>query len=194
MSAVRAKLPDFVADPRSIRASAVNDDSNSGTRHGSDCSAGSKALKLSLPIAWIICGLVQDTKAMPPSSGTPTQPSSGFDMMRDLGWVLLKKPEQAIDLVETLVRIRFGEAEVEAERPYVAEDLGDAWKVTGTRFGSDAIPFFPSRCIVVVRKASGEILDFTHEMRGPDGNALRAPPHDGSTGEDGETENEANPG
>ncbi len=131
---------------------------------------------------------------MPPTSGPPTQPSDGYAAIRDLGLVLLSKPEQAIDLVETLVRIRFGEAEVEAERPFVAEDVGDAWKVVGTRFGEHAIPFFPSRCIVVVRKASGEVLDFSHEAQGPDGDVLQAPPPDGSTGDDRRTAKEANPG
>ena len=88
--------------------------------------------------------------------------------MLGVGFLLLRTPEQAIELVETLVRIRFGQTEVDDERPYVAEDLGYAWKVSGTNLGHDAISFFPARSVVVVRKTTGELLDFHHETRLPD--------------------------
>ena len=93
--------------------------------------------------------------------------------LQSLHGVLLDTPEKAVRFGEAVVAARYGQAEVDEERPFVAEDVGDAWKVTGTHPGSHATPVIAVMSIVTLRKTSGEIIDFTHQMPFPGGEAAR---------------------
>ena len=110
---------------------------------------------------------------MPNASDAAPTPGGQWQVFREFHGVLLNTPKKAVDFGEAVVRAFYGQAEVDEERPFAAEDLGDAWRVTGSRFGTHAIGFFPSKSTVVLRKATAEILDFTNEMFVPDGPTRR---------------------
>ena len=74
--------------------------------------------------------------------------------------LLLDTPEKAAEFGQAVVRAAYGDAQVEEERPFVAEDLGDNWKVKGTRQGSSAIPFFAVSSTVILAKKTGAIIDY----------------------------------
>ena len=85
---------------------------------------------------------------------------SQWDVFRMMNGVLLNTPEKAVEFTETVVRVQFGQVEVEAERPFVAVDKGDTWEVRGTRESPYLTPALSASCIVTLRKSVGEIVDF----------------------------------
>ena len=81
--------------------------------------------------------------------------------------LLLDTPEKAITFGEAVVCAAYGYAQAEAERPFIAADHGDSWKVQGTRRGSHAIPLFAVSSTVILAKKTGAILDYRLSMPGP---------------------------
>ena len=76
------------------------------------------------------------------------------------GGSLLDTPEKAVDFTEAVVRARYGQAEVEEERPFVVRDHGETWEVRGTNGGSHLIGVVPAISAVTVRKNTGEIINY----------------------------------
>ena len=102
-----------------------------------------------------------------------TLPGKHWQVWLKLGGVLLDTPEKAADFAEAVIRARYGQAEVDEERPFVVDDLGDAWRVKGTNLGSHAMPLVPVYSVVTLRKDNGEIIDYMHKMPYPIDEAAR---------------------
>ena len=94
------------------------------------------------------------------ASPIPSNVESQWQLWLRLHVLLLDTPEKAIDFAEAVVRARFGQKEVEIERPFVAVDRGDAWEVTGTNGSFGPIGILPAVSAVTLRKSTGEILDY----------------------------------
>ena len=82
--------------------------------------------------------------------------------------VLLDTQAKAVDLAETVIRARYGQTEVDEERPFTAIDTGDAWQVKGTHGGSQAFPVLLWVSVVTLHKKSGAVLNFWHQMSDAD--------------------------
>ena len=80
------------------------------------------------------------------------------------GGTLLDTPEKAVDFAETVVRVRYGQAEVDEERPFLAVDAGDRWQVKGSNGGTHALPVMRWVSVVILHKATGNIIDLWHQM------------------------------
>ena len=87
------------------------------------------------------------------------------------GHVLLNTPAKAIDFAEAVVRAAYGPDQAIEERPFVAEDLGTAWRVRGEGMGSHALPFFSVFSTVTLEKTTGAVLDYTLSKPPPPGTA-----------------------
>ncbi|HEY4251549.1 MAG TPA: NTF2 fold immunity protein [Roseomonas sp.] len=73
---------------------------------------------------------------------------------------LLGTPERAVELAEVILRLAYGPEQLEEERPLVAEDLGEQWRVCGTRMGTHAMPYFPVSSIITMSKKTGAIVNY----------------------------------
>ncbi|MBR0666319.1 hypothetical protein GXW71_18300 [Roseomonas hellenica] len=90
--------------------------------------------------------------------------ASQWEAWMGTNFQLLDTPEKAIDFAETVVRVAYGPEQVAQERPFVAEDLGDKWRVHGENRGLHALPFFAVSSIVTLVKKTGVIVDFQLSM------------------------------
>ena len=90
-------------------------------------------------------------------------PDGQWNVFQRSHGVLVREPESVIEFAEAVVRAMYGPEQVADERPFVAEDLGAAWRVSGSRYGMHSIPFIPSRTVVVLDKATARIIDVTNE-------------------------------
>lgn len=107
------------------------------------------------------------------SSAQPSPRVNHWKLWLDFeGGVLLNSPEKAIDFSEAIIRARYGQNEIDEERPFVAIDCGDTWQVRGTNGGSHILPYLSWISIVVVEKKSGTIVDFWHQMSDADQHRL----------------------
>lgn len=82
--------------------------------------------------------------------------------------LLLDTSEKAATFAEAVVRAAYGPDQAEEERPFSAEDIGDEWRVQGTRPGSHAMPFFLVSSTVILAKKTGAIVDYRLSMPGLD--------------------------
>ena len=105
----------------------------------------------------ILLGALFTMAASPSDTGGASQ----WQAWMASGHVLLDTPEKAVDLAEAVVRVAYGADQVMEERPFVAEDLGEAWCVHGEGLGSHALPFFAVFSTVTLAKKTGAVLDYT---------------------------------
>ncbi len=106
------------------------------------------------------------------ASPIPDDNRNVWQIWLSLNGVLLNSSEKAVDFAEAVVRARFGQKEVEVERPFVAHDRGDAWEVVGTNGSFEPVGVLPAVSAVWLRKNSGEILDFRLQSSEDDTRAL----------------------
>ena len=112
-----------------------------------------KAVTLSI----VLLGAPLAMAASPPNPGGASQ----WQTWLATGHTLLDTPEKAVDFAEAVVRAAYGPEQTTQERPFVADDLGDAWRVHGEGQGSHALPFFAVSSTVTLSKRTGAILDYT---------------------------------
>lgn len=108
-------------------------------------------------IVLVLLGAPLVMAASPPNAGGASQ----WQTWLATGHTLLDTPEKAVDFAEAVVRAAYGPEQTMQERPFVADDLGDAWRVHGEGQGSHALPFFAVSSTVTLSKRTGAILDYT---------------------------------
>ena len=110
---------------------------------------------MATPFISVILGAFLTMAASP----TVTPEASQWRIWMDLDVALLDTPEKAVELAEAVVRARFGSEQVKEERPFFAQDKGDAWRVSGSNLGTHALPL-PVSSAVTLSKLSGNVIDY----------------------------------